>query len=169
MKTRDMEIKTELLQHNITIEHLPIGLDEPYRIVVGNNPVNFIDPLGLMQFKRGVRLSNQGLLLKLYLLESKLPKGYELMVTEGDRTFEEYRELYPSRTYERYLKNTHAQGIAADVHPIKINGTVCDSNISIRSLSKTARKLGLTGIGIYDKHLNIDERNIPATWTGISK
>lgn len=26
----------------------PIGLDEPYRIVVGNNPVNFVDPLGLM-------------------------------------------------------------------------------------------------------------------------
>ena len=25
----------------------PIGLDEPYRIVVGNNPVNFVDPLGL--------------------------------------------------------------------------------------------------------------------------
>ena len=26
---------------------MPIGLDEPYRIVVGNNPVNFVDPLGL--------------------------------------------------------------------------------------------------------------------------
>jgi len=25
----------------------PIGLDEPYRIVVGNNPVNWIDPWGL--------------------------------------------------------------------------------------------------------------------------
>lgn len=137
--------------------------------MVGNNPINYIDPLGLMQFKRGVRLSNQGLLLKLYLLESKLPKGYELMVTEGDRTFEEYRELYPSRTYEQYLKNTHAQGIAADIHPIKINSTGCDSNISIRSLSKTARERGFTGIGIYDKHLHIDERNIPAIWTGISK
>jgi hypothetical protein len=25
----------------------PIGRDEPYRIIVGNNPVNYMDPLGL--------------------------------------------------------------------------------------------------------------------------
>jgi hypothetical protein len=26
----------------------PIGLDEPYRFIVGNNSVNFVDPLGLI-------------------------------------------------------------------------------------------------------------------------
>ena len=29
----------------------PIGLDEPYRIVVGNSPVNWIDPWGFMKGK----------------------------------------------------------------------------------------------------------------------
>lgn len=29
----------------------PVGLDEPYRIVVGNNPANFVDPWGLYRFK----------------------------------------------------------------------------------------------------------------------
>jgi len=46
MKTRDMEIQTEFLQINVTIEHLPYGSDMPYRIVVGNNPVNKVDPTG---------------------------------------------------------------------------------------------------------------------------
>ena len=43
-----MEIQTEFLQHSITIEYLPYGSDIPYRIIVGNNPVGWIDPLGLI-------------------------------------------------------------------------------------------------------------------------
>ncbi len=35
------------LQNTINTDFLPYGLDMPYRIIVGNNPVNFTDPLGL--------------------------------------------------------------------------------------------------------------------------
>lgn len=40
-------ITVQRLESREDIGFAPIGLDEPYRIVVGNNPVNFIDPLGL--------------------------------------------------------------------------------------------------------------------------
>ena len=39
--------KEQRLESREDIGFAPIGLDEPYRIVVGNNPVNFVDPLGL--------------------------------------------------------------------------------------------------------------------------
>ncbi len=42
-----MTNQAEFLQHNITIEFLPYGSDMPYRIIVGNNPVHWVDPWGL--------------------------------------------------------------------------------------------------------------------------
>ena len=39
--------REQRLESREDIGFAPIGLDEPYRIVVGNNPVNKIDPLGL--------------------------------------------------------------------------------------------------------------------------
>jgi len=43
------------LQPREDIGFAPVGLDEPYRIVVGNNPVNFVDPLGLINWKRTLK------------------------------------------------------------------------------------------------------------------
>lgn len=43
------------------LDFAPIGLDMPYRTIVQNNPVNFVDPLGLWQisFSGGVGLGGQ--------------------------------------------------------------------------------------------------------------
>jgi hypothetical protein len=48
------------LESREDIGFAPIGLDEPYRIVVGNNPVNFVDPLGLFSVDDAASASIEG-------------------------------------------------------------------------------------------------------------
>ncbi len=50
-----MQIQTEILQKTVNKDFSPIGLDQPYWIIVGNNPVNFVDPWGLIWKTIGYR------------------------------------------------------------------------------------------------------------------
>ena len=48
-----MENQSEILQETINKDFSPIGLDQPYWIIVENNPINFIDPYGLINSWKG--------------------------------------------------------------------------------------------------------------------
>lgn len=91
------------------------------------------------------------LILTLQLLYMEL--GYKPVTTSGYRPPTHYLEAHKA------TPGTHAQGIAVDLR--------CRQDCN--TIVAAARKVGFTGIGIYDKHIHLDIRIKPATWYGKSQ
>lgn len=91
------------------------------------------------------------LVLTLHLLFIDL--GYTPVITSGYRPSEHPLE------HHKHKPGTHSQGIAVDLR--------CRSDC--RKIADLAKDIGFTGIGIYDRHIHLDIRKVPATWYGKSQ
>jgi len=141
-----------------------------------NNPVNSIDPFGLLRVKPGYERHfqimneyNPYAVAMLAWVENQLPSGHEIEVTESWRTFEEYKKYYPNKGWDDYLKNKHAAFQAFDIKAVSTSDSICGEGVTTDQLIDLAKQAGFKGIGVYDKHIHIDMRDNPASWKGISK
>lgn len=80
--------------------------------------------------------------------------GKPVVITSGSRT-PEYNKQIGGVPDSQHLENR-----AAD---LKVDG------MTPKEIADYAVKAGFTGIGVYDKHLHVDTREVPSYWEGKSK
>ena len=136
----------------------PIGLDEPYRIVVGNNPVNWVDPLGLAVLNPNNYPISPAVQQALENFNNSIGQNHDVVVTGGDRS--------ASSNLGAGSNSTHVKGIAADIY--------VPGQTHLQTANQAAESGLFGGVGWYEEgyrgshgegpHVHIDLRDGTARW-----